>query len=217
MTASEMNYELEIRLRGLPDAAKQMFITLDRNKYLNEAQTEFFLAAYRTFDRTELEKKVLSKLVEHFQSTTFTQSSIDLPNGYIVNLPNTLEFVLEEFVQYVGDNTIVQVFPIKYNYYVSNIDNPFKQPYEEMVWRLDINNNHEIITDGVHNLAKYVARYLRKPVDIDINNGVDCEINSLYHQTIVNSAASRITAVVLALMQTQQRNQKQPKNQEENV
>lgn len=227
MTAAEMKYEIDIRLKGLPEEFKKLFITLDYSKYLSESQVDFFLAAYKTFDRTELEKKIMPNLVMNFKQTSFALASVDnLPNGTFVQLPDGFEFTLDEFATLTDTTGIALVYPIQYNYYVSNVDNPFKSPYEELVWRLDYGggnpNNikvHELITDGIHNLISYTVRYLRKPVDINVDTGTDCEINPLYHNVIVNSAVKKMLEVVYQLYNAEkeknkQRQQQQPQEQE---
>ena len=231
MNAAEMNFEIDLKLKGLPDVAQRMFISLDRNKFLNEAQDEFFIMAYNTFDRTELEKKTLSKLVTSLDIISFSSSSSNFPNGVTANIPDTCKFVIEEYVIFTNPiprptgttanitsaDEIVSVKPIKYSYYISNIDNPFNQPYEGLVWRLDFGGNHELITDGKHTIASYTIKYFRQPVAIDLINDIDCEINPLYHRLIVNNAVKKMTDTVTRLLQieeaTKQRQPKEPVQQ----
>ena len=215
MTATEMKYEIDMRLRGLPDEAKKQFITLDYNKYLNDAMLKFFLTAYSTIDRTELEKKVLSKLIVPFSTTTFTNDPDNFPNGVTVALPKDFDFTLLEYAKYKGIEKPVEVHAIGYNNYVTNIDNPFKQPYAELVWRIDYEGKHELIAGQGFQIEKYTTRYLRKPVAIDVNNGIDCEINELYHNVIVDAAVEAIVKTIAILMNKQQKEQSQPRQQQQ--
>jgi hypothetical protein len=176
--------------------------------------TKFFISAYNTMDRTELEKKVMSKLVTPYTTTTFTHDVDNMPNGYSVSLPAGFEFALTEFAKLSTLTDVTQVLPIRYNEYVTNVPNPFKQPYEKLIWRLDYEGKHELIIPSNYTLMSYTIRYLRKPVDIDVNNGVDCEINTLYHAVIVDSAVAAILKTITEFMSKQPQRAPQQNNQQ---
>ena len=195
MTPTEMKYEMDLQLKVVKEAMKVPFITLDYSKLLTDSQTDFVLIAYNTFDRTELEKKVLTALVTGYSITSFKISTYNFPNSYIAVLPTDVLFVLEEHAALQGVTKPAEVQPVKYDYYNTNINNPFTNPYSELVWRLDFGGNHELITDGTAPTS-YSLRYIARPNDIDADSTTDCQVNSFFHKAIVDGAVKAAIAVI---------------------
>jgi len=209
MTPTEMKYELGLQLKTILSILPEPFITLDFSKLLSDSQNEFVLMAYNTFDRTELEKKILTSLISRYTTTVFTDNTSNYANGVTVALPTNLLFALEEHVILSGIVAPATVVPIKYDYYNTNINNPFVNPYDELVWRLDFNGQHELITNGSI-ITSYSIRYIARPNDINVDSDIECQVNSFFHRTIVDGAAKKALTIIAKRAALEQPRQQQP-------
>lgn len=187
---------------------------------LNEAQERLIKRRinpdgnkYKTgFQETEKRRKELDALLQSSKnddgtiktSVSANQNGKVDENGVIYNLPEDIWLpVLEWVVTDDTCNTIKDVIPTSDDEYLQIRKNPFKKPNSRKVIRLDSNRysnivRHEIVTDGNYNIVEYHVRYIKKPVSIDIENEIDCELNEMFHREIVEDAVS------LALERAQQ-------------
>ena len=145
------------------------------------------------------------------------------PTGVIFDLPPLFLYAVQEGVKTSLEPTrFVEVMPITHDYYYSNIDNPFKQPWKNSLWRLDISRKIkgtgledgttdneastpkrvELIrpTDQV-NITDYFVRYLKYPrrIVVDVKtpaNQVSSELDESLHNEIV-AAAVRIAVATM--------------------
>jgi hypothetical protein len=204
MTALEMKYKFDIKMRELLKALNHPFTTSEINRLLNEAQLKIVLDYYKHYEQSEEIRKILSALVTPYTTSTFAAGTHE--NGYLVTLPTDLVDVLEESV-----NNILKVKVMTLDEYTINIRNPFKKPFTDtsdstvpgLVWRLDVQDTHELITDGVTQLGHYDINYLKYPPDIDIDNSVDCVLNASIHEDIINLAI-QIALEIIARTTTKQ-------------
>ena len=117
---------------------------------------------------------------------------------------------------------IIEVKPITHDYYLKNKKNPYKKPYDELVWRLDFSKvkfsstpnggtaenkehkRHELITDANTTVTEYRVRYIKKPNPIITATGItiegvttvsNCELNSITHRAIVDEAVALASGV----------------------
>lgn len=173
--------------------------------FFNIAQESEFLEVIdgirkRGFDYNERRKKDLSNIIR--TSTILESINQDgaFPNGFLYDLPDDLAFVISENVKLQTDDVClndktVSILPFTYDEYKANINNPFKKP-ETSCWRLDYNSNrHELILPDGCTPFDYVIRYLKKPVNIDIEAGVTSEFSSYFISNIINRAVSLATSV----------------------
>jgi plasmid maintenance system antidote protein VapI len=98
--------------------------------------------------------------------------------------------------------------PITHDEYNLNKENPFKRPYEEMMWRLDIENSpvspyrkrHELINFSSYQILRYRLRYVKEPVGIVVDtttpaNQVSCELIETIHDEIIIKAVMIATGI----------------------
>jgi len=141
---------------------------------------------------------------------------INLPYGHFVFLPEDFFFPLTEFttIEFLPTNyyydfyvssqyrkTNVQVKPISqldYNYgFWSHIRNP----YEDLVWRMEYGRTdptskisstnkkvYEILANEDFKIYSYKATYYRRLIDIDIESRITSELDPFIHRTIVKDA-----------------------------
>jgi len=90
---------------------------------------------------------------------------------------------------------IVGVKPVTHDEYNKNIRNPFKKPYENLIWRLDFSYDdtlpnsqiqHELINYSGWDVLRYRIVYLRIPQKIVVDtttstNQVNCELIETMH------------------------------------
>jgi len=209
MTAEEMQYNFELKLHTISSMDKP-FESYDINQFLNKAQDDLVEERYsaRDGDRREAfekDEKVRAELAELIQNTAISSfDSLDSAlhtNGAFVDIPNDFLYSLKEECRVYYNNcnnetayNDTRVKPVAHDEYNMNINNAYKAPYNELVWRLDYNSTtgdmkrHELITDGTYTITSYKLRYLRRPTRINILDGSDCELNSSLHEEIIDRA-----------------------------
>jgi len=197
MTAVEMKYKFDIKMRELLKALNHPFNTNEINRLFNEAQLKIVREYADFFDRNEDVRKILSCLVYPYSTSTLAASTAHT-NGFLVTLPtDTLNVVSER----VNDSSDIKIKPMSFDEYIVNINNPFKKPDANNVWRLDLLDSQELITDGVVILTSYQCNYIKMPPDIDIDNNVDCILQEQIHEDIVNEAIRIALSIINTTLQ----------------
>jgi hypothetical protein len=192
MTANELKYEFDIRLREVLKALNIPFTTNEINRFFNEAQLNITLELAKQFEKSEEIRKALSNLVVPLTPVVSLAQSTNHPNGRYVTLATNILKVVEERA-----NVSIHVKPVTLDQYIISTDNPFKQPSAELFWRLDIGGKHELITDGTV-ITSYNMVYLKYPQDIDIDNSITSELAETVHNTLVNEAVNIAKNVIMS-------------------
>lgn len=209
MTAAEMLLRFEQKLKNadVKDFDIQR-LTLDISYYLSVSQRNLVEYYYSNYEDNEKSRKVLSTLVYNTDLTRTSVSSTQTghhPYGEYWDLPTDSLYVLKEEatlnIDSCGDVSLVPanflrvyVKPVNIDYYNKHIGNPFKKPYKNLVWRLDITNGtagiHELITEELTGIQvyKYHITYIKTPVDISIESDTDSELIDWIHEDIVDGA-----------------------------
>ena len=233
MTASEFKYEFlqeydkvaNLSSPSYEDDEISLFLTKGQERLVKRHYEEKSNRLREGFDSTEKRKKDLSELISDSidlngvsKITVSTNQNGSLSNGVFYDLPTDLLYVVSEVakldIKDCDDNNIVaEVEPVTYDEFTSNIKNPFKKPYKDLVWRLDYSKvspntgkkRHELVTDGTYNILSYRMRYIRKPKPIIVSDlaalpnpktieGIsavtECELDSSLHREIISEAVS---------------------------
>ena len=196
MTALEMKYEFDIKLRDVLKALNHPFTTHEISRFLNGAQLKLVQEYSRHFEENEEVRKVLSVLVDHYSTTTFTTDTTNHTNGKYVTLPGDFIATVSELI-----NGSIRVKPMTLDEYSVNINNPFKEPSTTLVWRLDRDDKHELITNGTVTLTEYEMNYVSIPPDIDIDNSVNCVLSETVQEDIIDKAVQ--DALIILSRKTQ--------------
>ena len=210
MTAQEMQYNFELKL-GQETKLEKKFTSHDVDIFLNSAQEDLVQGFYssrinpqsRYFEMDERARAMLALLIESDVISSFTTSDAALHlNAVFAELPTNFLYALEEQckVTYLDCNSEAEtkwsrVLPITHDEYTINIDNVYKKPYRDLVWRMDFGDTdgrkkHELIFGSGITILSYRLRYLRAPSAINIVNGTDCELNSILHDEVVDRAVA---------------------------
>jgi hypothetical protein len=218
MTAQEMQYHFELKLNQFYKIEK-VYSSTDVAVFLNLAQDDLINERYSKllgdkgvyFESDEKTRLELGSLIKNQVITSFITSNAALhPNGVFANLASDFLYSLQEMcvVGYSDCNSdsktgIAKVLPVRHDEYVMNIDNPFGQPYNKLVWRMDYGSTgtkkHELIHGVGNTISSYTLRYLRKPTTINILTGVDCELHVNLHEEIVDRAIIIALAMISQL------------------
>lgn len=202
MTAEQMQYNFELKL-GTFHTLNKIFTSTDIAVFLNRAQDDFIDSKYSKdvltreayFEATEKIRSELRPLITYstIASGSFIAGTVDNSNG--ITLPSDLLYIIMEqcSISYTDCNGAVQtktirVMPIRHDEYLMNIKNPFGKPYDELIWRLDYNGNNVLVHGPNDTIDSYMVFYLKTPTQIDIINGVDCELPEFVHEEIVDRA-----------------------------
>lgn len=174
--------------------------TIDVEFYLNEGLRRFIDTWYAQYETNEAARKRLGALV--VSTTAVSAGAGSYPNGTLYTLPTNCKYVVQERATIAlndchGDPTSktgVTIKPIKLDYYNFHIDNPFKKPYNDLIWRMDSGSRqHELIRGSdTTSITTYYITYIKNPVAITLLSGTpestSCEILAEYHEEIVDRA-----------------------------
>ena len=132
------------------------------------------------------------------------------PNGIFLDMPSDFLYAVEEAAQILTTPTRTTeswIRPVKHDEYLANINNPYKKPYKDLVWRMDISRSQiaegtlisssskrsELILDTSSSLDYYRLRYLSTPPAIVVDefepeNQRHCVLDETLHREIVDEA-----------------------------
>lgn len=216
MTAAEMKEDFLILYDKITNFDAPGYEDDEISSFLSRAQERTILHIINPlgnkyqagFELTEKRKKDLSELVSNGVLITSVSTPDNKPNGAFFDLPGNFLYAISEEATISStdpcyDGKRILVKPITHDLYAKNIKNPFKKPYGELIWRLDYSRaavgtnpkRHELITDTPSTVTQYHLRYIRRPVDIDITAGTDCELDEITHRQIVDEAVAIATGV----------------------
>jgi len=135
------------------------------------------------------------------------------PNGVFLDMPSDFLYAIEEAAKLetspgaVVSTNEAWIKPIKHDEYLSNINNPYKQPYKDLIWRMDISRvqqatgtstlaslkRTELILPSGYVINNYRCRYLAIPPAIVVDeftpaNQIHCILDETLHREIVDEA-----------------------------
>ena len=190
MTQREMNESFLAQIHNFDVDSEYQFQTHEVNIFLTKAYREVVNELYKEFEKSERIRKVLNPLVKSAQIGSFIASTT-YSNAYTVNLasldPEVLYVLTEEVTTTAATKIPVKVVTL--DSYTANKDNPFKKPYKELVWRLDIGGGsltHYLIS--TYTPTSYYITYLQQPEEVDVTSTVSLKINKDVHKDIVDRA-----------------------------
>ena len=208
MTVDEMLYAFQEKLNSFDDVTINLKkTTSDVTFYLNEGQRRIVEYYYNIYEQSEKARRILAPIAINTDLTRSAVSSTQTghhPNGEYWKLPTGMMYTLKEectlnidacgkITSTIADYQRVYTRPITLDTYNRHISNPFKQPYDGCVWRVDIGNGianeslHELITNGSQIYMYHVA-YLTTPTQISLEDNTSSNLLPLVHQDIVDEA-----------------------------
>ncbi len=215
LSAAEMKEEFLIGYDRITNLAAPGYTDDEISLFLNRGQEAIIEINYRGlnrlregFEASEKRRQDLSELIRDAVDSSGTLTTAisanqfgNLPHGSFFDLPSDFLYAITERAEtdIVCDevNKVIDIKPITHDMFNINKDNPWKEPSNDLIWRLDysretinpaIPQRHELISDGSYTITKYFLRYLKKPLEIDITNGINCELDQSLHRDIVGKA-----------------------------
>ena len=252
MYANEMKFAFMLKFDAMFEFSAPAYDDRQISWLLTAAQNRVFIDKYYTpsnkhalgFEANEKRRRDLEQLIKQARWTDGTPSPIvspvgslekptsqpeeGHPNGVFFNLPENFLYAIEETAKLkrTSDDIITKEIPVKpvtHDLYIANINNPFKKPYHNLVWRMDYSREQQaigdiekenpeeivdysrkrtelIIPEG-YSIHQYRIRYLKMPPDIvvdefDPNNQVHCVLDETLHDTIIDEAVKMAKASV---------------------
>lgn len=219
MTSNEMKYNFLLHYDKMFEYAAPSYDDRQVSAILTKAQLRVFKRHYmplanryqQGFEDSEQRRRDLEQYIKPASigdgsiTTPAGQTGIH-PNGTFFEMPTDFLYAIEEsLVTATSNNEEITVFPIRHDYYRANIRNPYKKPYTNLAWRMDIARatqptgtssgsakRVEIITDGSA-ITDYRVRYLISPPDIvcdeiTTTNQRHCILDSTLHDEVVDEA-----------------------------
>lgn len=209
MTANEMRSEFEIKLDVIASQSAPNFTDAEVSSLLSSAEEVVFQKQFppkNIVDSTEMLRKNLDTMyVSNKPLLAATDQTNAFNNGDYWNVPTDHYYTLNLNAKMLSDtdclnNTIVNVKPITFDEYNTNIKNPFKNPYKDLVWvlegGLDIDDSPRIQTiyssdfTSIDNLyMSYIKDIEGITVDVDTpTNQVSSLLPTQLHMEIVDEA-----------------------------
>lgn len=221
MTLEEFNDQFDIRYDSIAGKSAPNIDMYEKSVYLTTAQLEIVKNRYnpssnlkqKGFEGSEKRRVDLKELIRDFKSTSFFTNSASInDSSMFTNLPSDTFLIVNEQAKINYNNCVktVEVIPVTHDEYNIQIKNPFKQPNERKVWRLDysqLNNSKtiELVRKFNVQLLEYSNRYIKYPnpiILINLNqefpednltidgqfNKSECELDESIHVEILNRA-----------------------------
>ncbi len=189
------------------------FDEYEKSVFLTKAQEELITSYYsgrnsnaESFENTEEIRRYLSSLIKTAEiSPASSQSYKKLTShSQIFDLPDDVWFITYESAS-LGANSntclngkVLDVVPVRQDYFHRVKRNPFRGPTDRRALRLDIEGKRvELVSD--YTINKYLIRYIVKPAPIVLTNLTDlsingvstaqtCELEESLHRTILELA-----------------------------
>lgn len=212
MTAIEMNYQFDVLYGQINNYGFGRFQTHEIQTFLNRAQEVVVEGDFdkgrkgdrKFFESNEKIRRELNELIcdANYTAGQFNTGASALhDNAVFAEMSTDFLYSLKEdcTVSYTdcNDETATKntkVKPVKHDSYLMDINNPYKKPGKEVIWRMDYHGDstgtimHELISDSGTTITNYHIRYIKRPQEIVIITNVPCELNESVHKEIVKIA-----------------------------
>lgn len=204
MTALELLYNVDNKLKQHSKLHGINIPTSDIELFLNNANELLIRKYNETFQKDPESRIYLQKLIRtvRFDNTASYQNTTNVENSYYFPLPLDLKFISMEEVSQTKAGVIYRsrVEPISNIHFNLNDINPFKKPYEDLVWRLSYGLNgpsvgaktSQIITGNGFTLNYYYVHYIKYQVPIVFATDITSELDETCHYQLIDTAVDLI-------------------------
>lgn len=188
-----MHSEIERKLRNLDVVIDTP--TSELSKILLECEYEFIDKYYTTFEEDERSRKALSLLT--IETDITPGAGAILPNSFDCIIPTEAIYTVLEVATLDGD--LVKVKPITLDSYRTNLNNPFKKPYNKLVWRVDMiptggtDKLHILVAPSGGTISNYQIGYIKEPEKYTIEDNYDdeMEVPEIFQYEIIDMTVNK--------------------------
>ncbi len=160
MTNQEFSNQFNIHYNNIAGQSNPDIDIYEKSVYLSKAQLEIIKDYYdslsnkkqKGFENSEKRRRDLNQLVKSYEtSSSFTNLNSIHTQARFFNIPNDTFLIVQEKAKIIStdcnNGKTVEVQPITHDEFNIQIKNPFKNPDENVAWRLDLNNqnNNKIV------------------------------------------------------------------------
>lgn len=184
MTTTEFSEQFDILYNQIASNEAPPLDLFEKSSYLTKAQLQIVNNYFnpdsnlkrRGFEGSEKRRRDLNELVKPWSTTLSISSTngIDSNSQFFI-LPSDLFLIVQERVKVASSDSCVNnkyltVVPKTHDEYNNQIDNPFRNPNDKEVWRIDLysqngnNKNVELISPYL--ITEYKCRYVMYPQPI---------------------------------------------------
>lgn len=200
MTSLEILKKFNYRFGSMHDLDANVLNTDEISEAINFAIKRAVTEYVNTYEINEISRIALEQLtithecVENETPTFITISD----NSIVYTIPSDCFAVVlaQADINYTEDpNEVVSdtilVKPVTHDYYWRNINNPFKQPYRKLAWRINYKEGHELISDDTYGFLAYTIRYVKYPTEFNVMTNSEVELNEKEIDIIVDLAVAK--------------------------
>ena len=204
MNVQEMHLAFKIGVDKVDSLNYPDFQPNEIDFLLNQSQERFVKQRYglnntkgKSFESDQKRTDDLRAVIKNsiIKPLTYDSNNNISVNARFAQLPSDYWFAVNERVDLesldCNGKTVTSVgFVRVINHDNFNIieDDPFEEPTKDKVVRLMIGNNAELISANGVNIINYRLRYLRRPIGMNIDTNINCELADHTHNEIVNGA-----------------------------
>ena len=224
MTVKEINHEFDIHYNSIAGQSAPNLDAYEKSVYLSKAQLEIIKNHYdptsnrkqKGFEMTEKRRVDLKELIKTYKSSSSFLSDYSISNeSRFFNIPKDVFLIINEQAKVTSSDCsngkTINIKPTTHDEFDLQYENPFKNPNDSVVWRMDIskiNSQQTIELISPFNLTgslEYRLRYLKYPKPIILEDlsllfpgdelSIDgftsistCELHESIHREIIDRA-----------------------------
>lgn len=187
MTTIEFSNQFDIQYDNIASKGAPGLDLYEKSIYLTRAQLELIKDKYtplgnkyqKGFENGEKRIIDLKKLIKSYQSNSFYTNNENISDtSKFIKLPEDIYLIIYEHVEFDSENECyknkkIKVVPKTHDEYNIQINNPFKKPSGDLVWRLNLSDNENssiIELESFIPLKTYYCRYIIYPKPIILTN-----------------------------------------------
>lgn len=219
MTALQMKYEFEIGYE-LANLFSRSYNEKEISTLLTQAQTQIVNEVIDS-EYSEMKDILIKNLKVNYGVSTsaypikrYCREVSAVPNNILKPLTESVVVSLTTTNPYYNINESHQIFnvpvkPITEDYYNANVNNPDKQPYEKLIWRMFVASKILLFGGLTFFPIMYYLDYIKRPSPIIIQyanyitadgsidgedfedyktTSLDCELDDFFHRKVVDRA-----------------------------
>lgn len=223
MTPQDFIEQFKVRYNAVAGDAARALDNYELSVLLTQSEYNLTKLYYRKmrnaplegFEETQKRRTDLRNLVRDYRSSSpkIASDRTLTNNSMLFEIPNDVMYIVNERLQIKSSDPclngiVIDVKPVSHDEYNRSKDNPFRQPQDDLAWRLDVEDYKgskvvEIVPGPNYTPFQYRVRYIKRPTpiivsDLDLiepglrieglNGPLNCELDESTHVEILDGA-----------------------------